>query len=341
MQQPSSIRRALLLSAGVGSRLQPITEEIPKCLVPINGVPLLEYWLQKLNAAGIQEILINTHHLPSEVSRFLAESRFAHQVTVVHEERLLGTAGTLKANRDFFRDEPLLLIHADNLSLGDLSEFIAAHEQRPPEAEITMMSFVTDSPKSCGILELSDTGLVKAFHEKVHRPPGNLANAAVYAINSTVTRYITSLHKTEIDFSSDVVPNFLNRIATWENTVYHRDIGTPESYFLAQLECPMAAYNNGTSTIDNLFYYRADQVEALSRCWHTNLIETMSPEKWRIVVHENFDIALDSSHDEATQHNNQAHIFLCRPSTNKFTSHNLYVQNNLRTLFAPTAPNRP
>ena len=99
-----------------------------------------------------------------------------------------------------------------------------------------MMSFTTEIPKTCGILELDDMNRVIEFHEKVKNPPGNRANAAVYILDQEVMKFMESLGKLEIDFSTEVIPEFMGRIFCWHNGVYHRDIGNPESYQKAQAE---------------------------------------------------------------------------------------------------------
>lgn len=228
--------KALLLAAGLGTRLRPLTDTIPKCLVPIHGKPLLEYWLDMLNAAGVVQLLINTHYLAEKVDDYLASSPFGRGIVTVYEEKLLGTAGTLLKNRDFFDDEPLMLIHADNLSRFDLLTFIDRHRNRPEGSHITMMTFETDSPQTCGIVELDKYGVVVAFHEKVKNPPGNLANGAVYILQPEIFEFLAALGKEEIDFSNDVLPNYIGKIFTFHNNVYHRDIGTIESYQLALAE---------------------------------------------------------------------------------------------------------
>ncbi|NCO01835.1 MAG: nucleotidyltransferase family protein [Epsilonproteobacteria bacterium] len=229
--------RALLLAAGLGTRLRPITDTVPKCLVPIDGKPLLGYWLENLSKAGVNEFLINTSYLSEQVEVFIKENPHAKKVTLVYEEELLNTGGTLLANRDFFKEEPFMLVHADNLSFCDFKAFIAAHVNRPSGCEITMMSFKTDNPSACGIVELDEVGVVQKFHEKVENPPSNLANGAVYICEPNVLKFIESLGKKEVDFSLDVLPHFMGKISTFLNEVYHRDIGTPQSYALAQLEC--------------------------------------------------------------------------------------------------------
>lgn len=228
--------RALLLAAGLGTRLRPITNTIPKCLVPIHGKPLLGYWLDMLIPNGIERILINTHYLPGAVRAFVSTSGWQNSIDLVHEDELLGTGGTIVKNRTYFEDQSFLVAHADNLTRFDVNAFIARHKTRSAGVEITMMTFTTDAPQSCGIVELDEDGIVKAFHEKVRTPPSNQANAAVYIFEATVINYMESLGKRFVDVSTEVIPQFLGRIQTFHNHDYHRDIGTPESLAAAERE---------------------------------------------------------------------------------------------------------
>lgn len=227
--------KALLLAGGLGMRLQPITNSVPKCLVPINGKPLLEYWLDSLSAVGISEFLVNTHYLHEQVNKYIEMSIYKDKITITYEKELLNTGGTLLSNKDFFDDEPFLLIHADNLSFCDLKKFIFSHENRDEKCEMTMMLFKTDSPSNCGIVEL-DNHIVQKFYEKVDNPPSNLANGAVYICEPSILNFLTSLNKKEIDFSNEVIPYFMGKINTFLNDIYHRDIGSLESYALSQIE---------------------------------------------------------------------------------------------------------
>lgn len=227
--------RVFLLAAGTGSRLKPITNHIPKCLVPINGKPLLEYWLENLSHENINKILINTNYLHEQVEEYIKQSAYSNIVTLSYESKLLNTASSVLHNRKFFQDEPFILIHADNLSFFDINKFIDTFNNRPKGCEITMMTFNTDDPLSCGIVETKETVVID-FHEKVKYPPSNLANAAIYICSPKVIEFIETINKNNIDFSKDVIPNFLGKINTYYNGNYHRDIGTPQSYSLAQIE---------------------------------------------------------------------------------------------------------
>jgi mannose-1-phosphate guanylyltransferase len=222
--------RALLLAAGLGTRLRPLTDTMPKCLVPIKGQPLLDIWLERLTHAGIGPFLINTHYLASQVADFIEAGPYHDQVTLVNELELQGTAGTLIANLGFFQGEDGLLIHADNYCLADLTEFQQAHHNRPPECLMTMMTFRADYPSSCGIVELDDYGVVIGFHEKVTNPPGNLANGAVYILSADLlNRLATDLHTVK-DFSTEVLSQFIGRIYSYETSAVFLDIGTLETY---------------------------------------------------------------------------------------------------------------
>lgn len=230
--------KALLLAAGFGTRLRPLTDNTPKCLVPIGGRPLLAIWLSELTRAGIGPYLVNTHYLSERVEAYVAASPYAKNVRLVREEVLLGTAGTLRANLDFFEGEDGLLIHADNYCEADMQGFIAAHAARPRHCQMTMMTFRTDTPSSCGIVELDDQGVVQAFHEKSATPPGNLANGAVYVLSAALLARMRTDFCDAVDFSTQVIPHLMGAIFSHETSEIFLDIGTPESYEQA---CRLAA----------------------------------------------------------------------------------------------------
>jgi mannose-1-phosphate guanylyltransferase len=225
--------RAMLLAAGFGTRLRPLTENVPKCLVPIRGKPLLEIWLERLTEADIGPLLINTHYLHQQVESFITNSKYNNIVKLVREPVLRGTAGTLIDNLEFFKGQDGLLIHADNLCLAQLSAFVFAHQHRPKECLMTMMTFRTETPSNCGIVELDSRGVVTGFHEKVTSPPGNLANGAVYLLSAEFLSILKQELHTVSDFSNDVLNKFIGKIYSYETNELFLDIGTPESYAIA------------------------------------------------------------------------------------------------------------
>lgn len=228
---------ALLLAAGLGTRLRPLTDHTPKCLVEIAGRPLLDYWLQDLHAAGVTEFVINTHHLAERVRDYVTQHALAPVITLVHEDKLLGTAGTLRANADFLKRGTTLVAHADNLCLCPWTEFFQAHQKRPDNSLMTMMTFRSANPRDCGIVEIDGQGIVRGFHEKVVNPPGNLANAAIYIMEPCLNEIILRMGDDVNDLSTQVLPFLLGKIVTWENHQTLIDIGSPERLALAQNIC--------------------------------------------------------------------------------------------------------
>jgi mannose-1-phosphate guanylyltransferase len=229
---------AILFAAGCGTRLRPLTDRMPKCLAPIHGRPLLSYWLALLSKAGLFPIILNTHHRAEQVREYADSCPWKDRIQLAHETELLGTGGTLLRHRTILREGPFMAIHADNLSIFDVQAFQAAHAERPEGCCLTMMLFRSPTPESCGIVRVDGNGIVREFHEKAVRPPGNLANAAVYIMEPEVFPMLAGSGKKRPDISLDLLPRCLGRIATWRNDRYHRDIGTPESYAAALREFP-------------------------------------------------------------------------------------------------------
>jgi len=259
--------KALLAAAGTGTRLRPLTDVLPKCLMPINGRPLLGIWLDMLSGAGASEIIVNLHHHAGLVREYVKRSPYSHVVTLAHEGALLGTAGTLIHQRDRLSGGTIFFAHADNLAVFDIARFLDAHRARPREAVMTMMTFVTDTPESCGIVGLDERGRIAEFHEKSPGTNGNVANAAVYLLEPEIFLLIDALGAPAVDFSTDVLMKILDRVHTFHNDVYHRDIGTPASLAKAQLDCFNAAGAGMSNSItgDPWYGLMSDNGGALAR----------------------------------------------------------------------------
>jgi mannose-1-phosphate guanylyltransferase len=231
----------LLLAAGRGTRLAPITDHLPKCLVRISGRPLLEYWLEPLTQfKQTRDIFLNLNYLADHVNAYLLNSPFRKRVSSLPEATLLGTGGTLVRllkDRGPFQDD-LLVAHADNFSLFSLDSFLKRHKSRPRECLATVLTFLSDTPKNCGILEIDDNGVVQFFHEKVENPPGRVASGAVFLFSPEALRLIACFGDRDFssttpdgifDLSRDFIPNMSGRLYTFNEVLYHRDIGTLQS----------------------------------------------------------------------------------------------------------------
>jgi len=225
--------RALLLAAGLGTRLRPLTDTLPKCLMPVKGQALLGIWLERLQRAGIGPFLINTHHLSGLVESFVEASPYRDNVKLVHELELKGTAGTLLRNLDYFQGEDAMLIHADNYCRADISAFVRAHRNRPAECVMTMMTFRASQPERCGIVETDNSGVVTGFHEKIENPPGDIANGGVYILSKELLTQLDADFRHATDFSTQVIPSFVGRVYSYHTSEIFIDIGTPENYAAA------------------------------------------------------------------------------------------------------------
>lgn len=229
--------KAILLAGGIGSRLRPLTDTTPKCLVDIGGHSLLDYWFAALARVRIFDVLINTHHLPNPVRDFLAlKNKDGFRTVETYEPVLLGSAGTIAANRDWADDaSEILLIYADNLSNLDLSGLLAFHRRHADP--MTMLLFHAPNPKACGIAELDGEGRVVAFEEKPQHPRSDLANAGVYVASASAWREIADLKAFDLGF--DVLPKFIGRMRGYIHAGYHRDIGNIESLTAAREAAPV------------------------------------------------------------------------------------------------------
>lgn len=231
MQEPV----ALLLAAGLGTRLQPLTHVLPKCLVPVQGYPLLFYWLEQIKALGIRDCYVNLHYRGDLVRQVIESSPYQGWVKYIEEDELLGTAGTIRAVYPEIQNRSVWLIHADNLSTANWPDFLATYQHKCAAGEMLMHTFETDHPQSCGVVWLDEQNRVTEFHEKVENPPSNLANGAVYLLSAEIVKRIAS-DSSISDFSTQVVPELIGKIVAWQTDGYHRDIGRWSSYLAAQQE---------------------------------------------------------------------------------------------------------
>ena len=224
--------KAILLSAGYGTRLMPYTKSTPLCLMKINNKPLLEFWIEKLLKIGFTSILINLHYKKEKVLKFISKSKYKKFLEASVEDKLLGTAQTLITNYDFYKSSDVMLIHSDNYCIDSLKKLISSHRKRPKKCLMTMMTFKTDEPKNCGILKISKNGVVNKIYEKKKKVYGNIANGAIYILSKKFLKLIKN--KSYRDFSTEVLPKFVGRIFTYHTTQPLIDIGTKKNYKLAK-----------------------------------------------------------------------------------------------------------
>ncbi len=220
--------KALILAGGLGTRLRPLTDVIPKCLLAIGEQTLLDYWVECMVEAGISEARINIHTHAGRVREHIQSVNSACRLRLVesYEPELLGSAGTVAANADLAKGaDEIVIIYAGNLSDIDLRPLLAFHRQHGDP--LTMVLFRTPNPRACGIAKLDGAGRIFSFVEKPKRLTSDLADAGLYVVNAAAYREIAAMEAFDLGF--DVLPKFVGRMRGWVWGGYHLDIGTHET----------------------------------------------------------------------------------------------------------------
>jgi mannose-1-phosphate guanylyltransferase len=229
-------RRAFLLAAGLGTRLKPMTDRVPKCLLPIAGKPLLGHWLSLLTHHGFTDVLINAHYLADQVEAYVAAAPPPLRITIFREPVLLGSAGTVRENRAFVADGlPFLIAYADNFTRADLSALMTCHERYRPVMTIGL--FEAEEPRRCGIADIDENGVIVGFEEKPAQPRSNLANAGLYVAGGELFDRLPAT--TPADFGQHVLPALSGDMRGFRLREPLIDIGTPASYERAGREAAL------------------------------------------------------------------------------------------------------
>ena len=228
--------KAFLLAAGHGTRLRPLTDSIPKCLVPIRGKPLLDIWLDLCAICGIDEVLINLHALSQPIERHLQQRSCPVNVRLIYEEQLLGSAGTLAANREWIGSDPAFwVIYCDvltNTNLRRMDEFHRSHG-----AVATLGLYQVPDPSSCGVVITDPDGVIVDFEEKPHVPRSNWVFSGLMMANSTLFNFIPP--GIPADIARDLLPRLLGQMRGYPIFDYVLDIGTMPNYEKAQASWPI------------------------------------------------------------------------------------------------------
>jgi NDP-sugar pyrophosphorylase family protein len=235
--------RALILAAGEGSRLRPLTLDRPKPMVPIAGRPLLEHTVGWLRRYGVREIAINLNYHPAAIVDHFGDGvRFGVSIRYSYEDPVLGTAGAVRKLADFLGQGTFLVVYGDVLTDLDLAALLAFHRAqvaRDPCTGATLSLYHVPNPTEVGLVGLDGDGRITRFAEKP-RPADvftDLANAGVLVVEPQVIDHIPP--DTFYDFGRDLFPRLLEAgvgLYGWviPAGTYLLDIGTPEKYEQAQ-----------------------------------------------------------------------------------------------------------
>ncbi len=223
--------KAFLLAAGIGSRLGALTQATPKCLLPIGGRPLLDYWLEAFQRAGVTDVLINLHHHADQVRQFL-RTRSVPRTETIYEPELLGSAGTIARAWDFVKDEEYFFIaYADNFARADLRRLLGFHLDKGNPV-LTLVAYPTAEPQRCGIIELDEQQRVVSFEEKPAHPKSNFANSGIHVASRELKPYLPESVPADLGFH--VLPRLVGKMYGYVTEEYIQDIGSPEAYARVQ-----------------------------------------------------------------------------------------------------------
>jgi NDP-sugar pyrophosphorylase family protein len=200
--------KAMLLAAGLGTRLRPLTDRIPKCMVPVGGKPILEHNIEWLRKFGITEVMVNLHYLPRVVMDYFGDGhKWGVMLTYSVEKEILGTAGGVKNVAGFFEKEAFIIWYGDNLCACDLEHLAAFHREKAGLATIAL--YQREDVTQCGIVGLDADNRILRFLEKpdAEQVFSHWVNAGIYILEPEVLDYIPA--NTLFDFGRDVFPALL------------------------------------------------------------------------------------------------------------------------------------
>ena len=224
--------KALILSAGLGTRLRPYTDHTPKPLFTICGRPLLDITITKLIEAGCESIIINTHHLHAQIEAFVSQQTYAIPVETRYEPQILGTGGAIINVKDFWNDHPFMVVNADIVTTIDFRAVYDFHCQHGHPVTLVL----TDDPEFNSVITDAD-GFVTKFHQPTDAPDrfteSALTFTGVQVLDREIFKFIPpEMPASSIDAYARMLAGGKNIKAYISHNADWKDIGTPERYRL-------------------------------------------------------------------------------------------------------------
>lgn len=227
------VTKAMVMSAGMGSRLEPLTLSIPKPLIPVANRPVMDILFERLKAINVTDVICNTYYLAEQIIERYSASNIGVNFNYIKEETLSGTAGGLKKCQHFFKEgDTFLVLSADGLTNADFEKGINAHIESGAIATIGIKQIPKEEVSHFGVVVTDENGFIKEFQEKpsVEEAKSNYINTGIYIFNYEIFNYIPEGQF--YDFAKNVFPDLLKnaKINTFEISEYWTDIGTFGQY---------------------------------------------------------------------------------------------------------------
>lgn len=228
------VNKAMIMAAGVGSRLDPLTQDVPKPLVPIANRPVMDILLERLFDIGVKDVVSNTHYKAEQIIERYKNNNIGINFSYIHEEDLSGTAGGVKKCQFFFDEgDDFLVMSADGLSNADLKAGIESHKKSGTIATMGIKKIALEEIPNFGVVVTNGDGFVTGFQEKpaIKDAKSDCINTGIYIFNYKIFDYIPE--NTFYDFAKNVFPTLLKediKINTFHVDEYWSDIGTITQY---------------------------------------------------------------------------------------------------------------
>jgi mannose-1-phosphate guanylyltransferase len=228
----------MVMAAGLGTRLRPLTYEVPKPMVPVANRPVMELILEHLPQHGFTEVVSNLHWFPETIRDRVGDgSALGIDLTYTYEEELLGTAGGVRNVADFFGDEPFLVMAGDALTDIDLTALREAHERNGGIATLAVTRVANVS--EYGVVVVDSESRIQGFQEKPdpEEALSNLANCMIYILEREIFDYFPD--QQAVDFALDVFPALLENDVPFHVHVideYWNDVGSLPEYLQGNLD---------------------------------------------------------------------------------------------------------
>ena len=219
---------------GQGSRLRPITYDVPKAMVPLRNQPFMGYMMDFLRAAGLEGAVLSLGYLPDPIQEYFDQKDLdGFSIDYAVEDTALGTAGGIKNAEGYLDSGPFIVVNGDVLSGMDLRVAIEKHKETDALATIVLTS--VEDPTAYGLVEVDHEMLVHRFLEKpaADEVTTNLVNAGIYVLEPEVLAMIPAGR--EVSVEREIFPYLQaeRRLRAYVSSSYWRDIGTPRSYLAA------------------------------------------------------------------------------------------------------------
>jgi len=318
------IKKAMIMAAGVGSRLDPLTQCTPKPLIPIANMPVMDLLLARLDEVGIKNVISNTHCLAEQIhDRYTNANPTSVNCNFVYEDQLSGTAGGVKKCEWFFeKGETFLVMSGDGLTSVDLKQLINSHKKSGAIATMGLTRVPQSEVCHFGVVVTDSNNKVIEFQEKPDpkEAKSNLVNTGIYIFETRIFDYIPA--NTFFDFAKNVFPALMKNNETINSFIindYWSDIGTLNQYRISTADVLQGKVNI------NMPYPETD----IGWCANTSSIKSSSVKNGKIIIGENSIVDENAELYGYNVIGNNCHIKSGAKLTNCIIWDNVIIEDNV------------